>query len=126
MAETIATALSRPGLAFASAGLDPAPVEPATKEFMRGKGCDVSRMAAKSINQVPNLDHYRVMVALADPVKSAFPHALRDVVFLDWSLPDPSRVQGSPDAVHAAYEQTYRALQERLKNFVAAVLGPSS
>lgn len=126
MAEAIATALNHPGLAFASAGLDPTPVEPATKEFMRGKSCDISRMAAKSINQVPNLDHYRVIVALAEPVKSAFPHALRDVVFLDWSMSDPSQAKGSPVEIHAAYEQAYRFLQERLKNFVDAVFGPSA
>jgi phosphate transport system protein len=126
MAEAVAGGMSLPCFQFASAGLKPKPVEPATREFMRGKGCDVSRMAAKALSQVPNLDHYRVVVALAGEVRAAFPQAPRDVVLLDWITPDPSRTEGSPAQVNAAYEQTYQFIQEHLRDLVDAILGPDS
>jgi phosphate transport system protein len=123
MAEAVANSFNLPGFIFSSAGLDPQPIGPATISFMRDKGLDVSRLVPKAINQVPNLDHYHVIVGLAPEVKRAFPQQPRKTVYLDWSVTDPSKVQGSPDEVRAAYERTYKLIHDNIHDLVQAILG---
>lgn len=123
MAEAVANALNEPKFSFASAGLDPRPIEPATIAFMKEKGYDVARMVPKAVAQVPHLDHYHVIVALAPEAHQAFPPRPRNVVFLDWPLPDPSAVQGSPEDVRAAYEEAFQFLQAHISDLVEAIIG---
>jgi len=123
MAEAIASALAHSKFTFASAGLEPGPIEPATISFMKEKGFDVSRMVPKALNQVPNLDHYNVIVTLAKEAQRAFPPRPRKIVFLDWAVKDPSTVQGTAAEVRAAYEETYKFLHGHIKDLVEAVLG---
>ena len=47
MAEAIASSLRRPNFLFASAGLDPKPIDEYTRTFLRKKGHDVSRSVSK-------------------------------------------------------------------------------
>jgi phosphate transport system protein len=123
MAEAIAQALGQPKFAFASAGVDPRPVDPATISFMKTKGYDLSRAVPKALNQVPELDHYHVVVALSPEAHKAFPPHPRKMVFLDWPVPNPSAVQGPPEAVQAAFEQTYQFLMTHIRELVQAILG---
>jgi len=108
MAEAIATSLVQPKLLFASAGLNPKPVDPQTTRFLKDKGIELPRMTSKSIQQVPNLEHYQVIVAL------------------DWGVKDPSKVQGSPSEVQAAYEETYRVIHEHITDLSEAILGDNN
>ena len=126
MAEVISNSLNQPRFIFTSAGIEPQPIDPMTISFMKDKGLDVARMVPKAINQVPNLDHYHVIVVLAPEAKKAFPQKPRKVVFLDWSLKDPSTVQGTHAEVQAAYESTYKFIQEHIKDLVGAILGENT
>jgi phosphate transport system protein len=123
IAEGIAAALNQPKFVFTSAGLDPKPVDAATVKFLKEKGFDISRQTSKSVEQVPNLEHYQVIVALAPEAKRVFPHAQTKTINLDWSVADPSKLQGSPQQIQAAYEQTYRAIHENIQDLVEAILG---
>jgi phosphate transport system protein len=123
MAEAIANSLNQPKLIFTSAGFSPRPITHATVEFLKSKGLDPSHLHPKAVNEVPSLDHYHVIVSLAKEAQKAFPPAPRKAVFLDWSVSDPSKVQGTPAEMRAAYEQTYQFLHERIKDLVEAVLG---
>lgn len=123
MAEAIAHAMNLPRFEFASAGLDPRPIEPATVEFMKDKGMDVTRMVPKALNQIPHLDHYHVIVGLDERVKRVFPQRPRKGVYLDWSVKDPSKVTGQPADGRAAHEETYRVIQSNLRDLVEAILG---
>jgi arsenate reductase len=123
MAEAIAQSLGLSRFIFSSAGLDPRPIDAATLHFMKEKGFDLSRMAPKAIYQVPNLEHYQVIVGVAPEAQEAFPRSPRKMVYVDWSIDDPSRVQGPPEAVRAAYEATYQFLASHVRDLVEAVLG---
>jgi phosphate transport system protein len=123
MAEAIAQSLNQPRFVFASAGVDPKPIDSTTVQFMREKGFDLSRMAPKTIYQVPNLDHYQVVVGVAREAQAAFPPGPRKTVYVDWSIEDPSRVQGSPEEVRAAYEASYQFLSSHVRALVEAVSG---
>jgi phosphate transport system protein len=123
MAEAIAQSLGQEKFIFSSAGLDPRAVDPRTLAFLKEKGLDTSRMAPKAIYQVPNLDHYQVIVGVAQEAQQAFPRSPRKMVYVDWSVEDPSRVQGSPEDVAAAYEATFRFFSTHVRDLVGAVLG---
>jgi arsenate reductase len=123
MAEAIASALNQEKFIFSSAGLSPRPIAPGTIEFLKSKSLETSRLAPKAIDQIPNLDHYHVIVSLAKEAQKAFPIKPRKAVFLDWPLDDPSTVGGNPDQVRAAYEGAHKFLQEHINDLVEAVLG---
>jgi len=122
MAEAIANSLNQPKFIFSSAGLTPAPISPRTLDFLRSKSLDTAHLTPKSLEQIPNLEHYHVIVSLAREAQKAFPLKPRKAVFLDWSLNDPSEVNGSPDQVRAAYETAYKFLQDHITDLVGAVL----
>ncbi len=123
MAEAIAASLDQSQFIFSSAGINPCPIAPATVRFLEGKGHDVSRLAPKGLGQIPNLEHYHVIVALSPEAKKSLPPRAPKVVFLDWSVADPSTIKGSPDEVIAAYESTYQFLRDHISDLVSAVLG---
>lgn len=123
MAEAIASSLGQPRFVFASAGLDPQPIDPRTLAFLKEKGHDVSRMVPKATDSVPNLEYYNVIVGVAAEVREAFPRTPRNLVTIDWSVDDPSRAEGSPEAVRAAYEAAYAFLSRNVRDLVGAVLG---
>ena len=123
IAEAIAHSLNQPKFVFTSAGLEPEPIDPATIGFMKEQGLDVARMVPKALTQLPNLDHYHVIVVLAPEALKAFPRKPRKVVFLDWSVEDPSKVRGTPAEVKAAYESTYDFIHAHINDLVGAILG---
>jgi arsenate reductase len=123
MAEAIANSLNQPKFIFSSAGIDPRPIDPNTLQFMRDKGFDLARVAPKTIYQVPNLDHYQVIVGVAKEAQGAFPRSPRKTVYVDWSIDDPSQVKGPPEEVRAAYESAYQFLSGHVHALVEAVMG---
>jgi phosphate transport system protein len=123
MAEAIANSLGQAKFSFSSAGVDPRAIDPRTIAFLKEKGLDVSRMAPKAIYQVPNLDHYQVIVGVAPEARQAFPRSPRKMVYIDWSVDDPSRVEGSPEEVRSAYEAAFLFLSSHVRDLVGAVLG---
>jgi phosphate transport system protein len=123
MAEAIAQSLQQPRFHFSSAGIEPRPIDARTVDFMMEKGFDLTRLVPKAICQVPYLDHYQVIVALAPEAQKAFPRSPRKMVYLDWRIPDPSRAQGSAEEISAAFETTYEFIASHVHDLVEAILG---
>jgi phosphate transport system protein len=123
MAEGIGTALNLPQFVFSSAGLDPKPVDPMAVAFLKEKGIDISRQVSKRVDQVPNLEHYHIIVGLAKEAQRALPPPPRKTVYLDWSLNDPAKAQGPAEVVGAAYEAAYQDIHAHIHDLVEAILG---
>jgi phosphate transport system protein len=123
IAEGIANALGKPRLVFASAGIDPKPVDATTIRFLKERGIDISRQTSKSVEQVPNLDHYNVIVALAKEAQKVFPQPPTKTVTLEWTVQDPSKATGSPEQVRTSYEATYQFIREHIQDLAQAILG---
>ena len=123
MAEAIAQSLGQPKFVFSSAGLDPRAIDPRTFSFLKEKGFDALHMAPKGTDQIPNLEFYNVIVGVAKEAQDAFPRTPRNLVYVDWSIDDPSRVEGTPEEVRAAYEVAYEFLSRNVRDLVGAVLG---
>ena len=123
MAEAIGSALDQPRFIFASAGLEAAnEVDPGTIEFLAKKGSDISRAKTRTVDQIPNLDAFQIIVALSPAAKRAFPKPTK-AVCLDWSLPDPSEATGDAAAKTAAYEQAFQFLNQQISDLCEAVIG---
>ncbi|HEY0713565.1 MAG TPA: phosphate signaling complex protein PhoU [Polyangia bacterium] len=123
MAEAIGNSLGQSKFIFASAGLDRKPIDPRTLEFLREKGLDSSRQSSKAIDQIPHLDHYQIIVALAKEAERVFPPPPTKAVCLDWSLRDPSKVEGTSEEIRLAYQQAFDYLHAHIQDLVEAVLG---
>lgn len=121
MAEAIAEAFGYPKFVFSSAGIEPRPVDPATIEFMKAKGFDLSHHAARAINQVPNLDHYQVIVALAPEAKRAFPRSPRKVVFLEWQVEKPTSGGAAAEVARASYERIFQSIHQQVRDLLEAI-----
>ena len=125
MAEAIGNSLGQPKFVFSSAGLDRRPIDQTTVNFLSGKGIDLTRHTSKALDQIPHLDQYQILVALAKEAQQIFPPPPTKAVCLDWSLLDPSTVHGTAEQVRAAYEETYEFLHGHIHDLVEAILGDS-
>ena len=121
MAEAIATSLSLPHMLFTSAGLDPQSIDPRLPPFLAEKGLDVSHHRPKSIEHVPNLAHYHVVIAFDQSAYYSLRFHRTLIVCIDWSVADPSAATGTPDEVHAAYERTFTFIRDHLQELVQAI-----
>jgi protein-tyrosine-phosphatase len=123
MAEGIAASIGLPNLVFCSAGLDPKPVDADTIQFMAAKGIDISKQTSKAVAQVPNLDHYHVIIALSKNAKKVFPPLPTKTVALDWHTSDPSALTGSANEKQAAFAETYEYIRTHIQDLGEAILG---
>jgi phosphate transport system protein len=123
MAAAIAEAMNQPRFIFTSAGLDPKPVDATTMKFMQTKGFDLSRIAPKALHTVPNLEYYDVIIAFSKQALKAFPADTRRLIILDWTIEDPSKVQGSDEMITAAYEKAFQLIKSQLNDLIGAIIG---
>ena len=116
MAEAMASDLSLPHMLFTSAGLEPRELDPRLPGFLAEKGLEPTNHRPKSIDHVPNLSHYHVVIAFDEHAYHLLRRAPAVNVCIDWSVEDPSGVQGTPEDVHAAYERAFTFIQSQLKD----------
>jgi phosphate transport system protein len=125
MAEGIANTIKENGFVFSSAGLEARALDWRTVEFLQEKGIDISQHKPKSVNQIPNIDHYHVIIALAQNAKKVFPPPPTKTVGLDWTVADPSARPGSLADVRDAYEETYEYINTHVRELVQALVEDS-
>jgi phosphate transport system protein len=120
MAEAIALEKKQIKFIFASAGIEPGFIDPFTIEFMQKKGIELSRCASKAIHQIPLIQYYQVIVTLDDESSRDFPKqpGKSTMVFLDWRVDDPSRMQGGREEKEKAYTAAYKFLVSRIDELV--------
>ncbi len=123
MAVTIAETLNQPRFIFISAGLDPQPVDKNTIKFMKSKGFDLSRIVPRALSSIPNLEYYDVIIALSEKALKTFSPATTKSIVLDWTLDDPSQMQGPENTVNTAYEEVFQSITSQLNDLVGAVVG---
>jgi phosphate transport system protein len=121
MAEAIAQELKQNKFIFASAGIEPTIIETGLVDFMKKKGIDLSRCAPKAVHQIPNLDHYQVVVLLEKEAYSGFPKQRGKVVFLDWHTDSPCLAKVAQEENDNTYDTAYAFLKTRISELVEAL-----
>jgi phosphate transport system protein len=122
MAEAIGNSLGLPRIHFSSAGAAPQPLDARAVEFLAAKGTDISRQAAKTLEQVPRWDQSQVIIALGPEAGSALPRLPAKTIVLTWPIPDPARVTGPSETWKPAFESAARSLESNIRELAAAIL----
>ena len=123
MAAAIGNSLKRPKFVFESAGLHPKEIEPRTMQFLREKGIDLAGRKSKRLEQVPELERYHVIIGLAKDVQKSLPPPPRKTVYLDWTLANPSEIQGNESEIRNAYEKAYEEIRVHIRDLMEAIIG---
>jgi phosphate transport system protein len=123
MAEAIASTMAHPRLIFSSAGLDPSPIDPRLAAFLSEKGLDIiAHHRPKSLDQIPNLEVYHVVVSFDADVYSWLRVRRTPTVVFDWHVEDPSDLPGTLAETRQAYEDAFAAIRNHLKDLVEAIV----
>ena len=116
IAEAIGNALCQDGFVFSSAGIKALKVTDETVAFLKEKGHDISSNISKSVDNIPNLDHYQVVVALSDSGQNIFPTPPTKTISIAWEL---GQAEGDNEA-------SYNFLSQNINDLVQAILGHTS
>ena len=123
IAEAVANGLDNERFIFSSAGVDPKPVDQRTVDFLKDKGFDLSKTAPRALSQIPNLDHYQIVVVFASEAKTIFPREPRKTIFLDWEIDVPSLARDDDETIAAGYENMFTFIKSHVTNLVNAIEG---
>lgn len=126
MAEAIARARAPLKVSFASAGIEPRPLNPKMVAFMAARGFEVSRPRPRSMEDVGSLEDFYVVVTLSQEAEDRCPPLPYRTVQLYWDIPDPSRVQGNDSEMESAFEGVYRELEIKISDLIAAIVGANN
>jgi hypothetical protein len=126
MAELQAASLGLPNFVFASAGLEPGDTDLRTVEFLGSKGIDATRWVPRSLQQIPNLEHYQVVILLGDGTHEVAPHLPVKAIKMQWRTPAPPNLGASDEVTRAANERLFRFLDENIRAFVEAMSGDNA
>lgn len=119
VAEAIGHSLGHARFVFWSAGLQRQPLDVGVVDFLRAKEMDISGYNSKTVDQVPHLEHFQVIVALSSKAREVFPPPPTKAVCLDWSeVTSGDGVNGSRPRDYAAL---YDFLVEHVQDLVQAV-----
>jgi len=121
MAEGIANSLGLEQFVFSSAGLTPRRISPQVVGFMSRKGIDIGAQNSKSMEQIPNLEHYQVIVLLdRDLLRELRPMPAKAIT-LHWFMPELFAAESPAEEINAAFENAYNYLHSNINDFVQAV-----
>jgi len=106
-----------------SAGSKPKGVpHPGALRLLARRGIDVSPYRSKSWNEFSGADAPQIDLAITvcgNAAGEACPVFLGSPLKAHWGLPDPADVTGTEAEVDAAFEETWRLLEMRVRAFLA-------
>jgi hypothetical protein len=75
------------------------------------------------VDEIPRLDQYQIIVGPGRGGAAGLPPSPQQGHLPDWSIRDPSAVDGDTSERQRAYEQTYDFLHIKVQDLVENVLG---
>jgi arsenate reductase len=106
-----------------SAGSHPkGQVHPKALATLQAQGISTEGLFSKSWDNLENQPIDIVITVCDNAAGEVCPVYLNKAVKAHWGLPDPDRVTGSDDEARAAFEETYRALEQRINKMLALPL----
>jgi phosphate transport system protein len=124
MAEAVANGLQIPRFHFQGAGMAPTALDAGVLEFLKARGLETGGLALRSLDQIPDREHYHVVVALTPRARAAFPPPPTKTVGLVWSMADPGEAESSePGRKQAVLDEAFRFLDSHVRDLAEAILG---
>ena len=121
MAEALALSLNRTDFVFASAGVDPQPVDGRVARWMQQKGFDLSQAVPQAIGELPHPDRFPIVVLLDPAARQAFPKTPHKLIFMEWNVSDPADDPQPQDAWETRCEDTFELLRRRIDDLVESI-----
>jgi protein-tyrosine-phosphatase len=122
LAEAIGRSLNLPRFVFSSAGLTPQPTDPRLAQYMQKKGLPVDPHGSKSLDQVPNWEHYQVIITLHLDKEAWQPDPSSKAICLHWTAARDIAPGATPDEAERQLEAACGILQTQISELVNAVL----
>ena len=123
LGEAILNQLGAGRVAACSAGSKPkGQPHPGALRLLARRGIDTSPFRSKSWNEFTGSDAQPIDLAITvcgNAAGEACPVFFGAPLKAHWGLPDPADVTGSDDEVDAAFEETWRLLEMRVREFLA-------
>ncbi len=116
MAEGLARALAVSGVEVASAGTQPAGMNPLAVETMRERGIDISGQWSKKLDDVPGQFDY--VITLCDDAVRNCPVLPARRGRVHWSLPDPAAAAGEAAQRRVVFRQVRDEIERRLRQWL--------
>lgn len=123
IAEAVGNSLRFQNFIFSSAGIEPQRVDERTVRYLMDKGIDITNKITKSVDHIPNLEHYHLVIAFRKAARKVFPAPPTRTIGLEWKVKDPSEFEGAEEEVQEAYENTFDYLKQQIQDLVQAFLG---
>ena len=123
IAEAVGNSLQFENFIFSSAGIEPHRIDERTVRYLLDKGIDITNKITKSVEHIPNLEHYHVVIAFRPAARKVFPPPPTRTIGLEWKVKDPSEFEGFEEEIHEAYENTFNYLKKQIQDLVQAFLG---
>ncbi len=127
MAEGIAKSLKLPHFIFNSVGYkDAKPVDQQLIKFMAAKGIDISNQVSKTVDQIPNIEFFEIMVALAPHLQDILPPTATHTIKLFWPVKDYCRKALEEDEVNAHFEKAFQYFTDQIHDLIHVVSGEAN
>ncbi len=123
IAEAVGNSLQFENFIFSSAGIEPRRVDERTVQYLLKKDIDISNKITRSVDHIPNLEHYHVVIAFRKAAKKVFPPPPTRTIGMRWKVKDPSEFEGTEDEIQEAYDNTFNYLKQQVQDLVQAFLG---
>ena len=114
MAEGLLRHLSRGTIDAFSAGTEATAVRPLAIRAMSELGIDISKQQSKTLDPHVN-EHFDQVITVCDNANETCPFFLNAKQRMHWSLPDPSKAQGSEEDQLAVYRKVRDELKSRIE-----------
>ena len=122
LAEKLCSDLEAKDFIFGIASLEKEKLASASAEYLGQAGVTIGK-AALTLEQIPNRDHYGVIVALGEAARPALPPAPTQVVGICWNVPDPLASERSGGGQPVTYDEVSQYLAKHVRNLVLAITG---
>lgn len=127
MAEGIARSLKLPKFIFNSVGFKGVkPVDQRLVQFMMKKGIDISRQVSKTVDQIPQIEYFEIMIALAPNIQDILPPTATRTIKLFWPVTNYSRKALTDDMITANFEKAFRYFTNQIHDLIHVISGENN
>jgi arsenate reductase len=120
MAEGLLNRLGAGRFEARSAGTKPSVLHPLAVEVMAEEGIDISGQRAKAVDDFVQ-QRFDYVVTVCDDARESCPFFPTARNRVHWSLPDPSRAEGTREGRLAFFRAIRDAIRTRVEEFLAAI-----
>lgn len=105
-----------------SAGVETHGLNPNAVKFLKQRGIDISNHTSNLISEYEDID-FDYVITVCDNAKERCPYFPSNAMKIHHNFTDPSKVEGSPEIIEKAFNQTIDEIQEFCEEFVKEYLG---